>query len=290
MKQTYKKQGVFFSAVLAWVLSLLLVLLSVVGVVALTICNKGYLQQQVLKSGYSAQALENLKENYTSYGSAGGMSSEVMTSFITAEQIQQDLFRSIDEFYKGNREKLQHPEVGQAAKVAMAASLEERGIKITDEIDSALEQMAQLCQTDYENYVRISLASLVAAYMPKLTKLAWVAAGVVAGVTLIALILVLNVQRTAPARLRWCINAFSGAALFCVLVPILFRIFVKMENLRLSPASFKNLLVSYTNSMVNVFFYFGLIYALVVVAMALAWRAAFNRNKQAYQARKAMEY
>ena len=42
--------------------------------------------------------------------------------------------------------------------------------------------------------------------------------------------------------------------------------------------------------MVNVFFYFGLIYALVVVAMALAWRAAFNRSKQAYQARKAMEY
>lgn len=270
----------------AWVLSFLLVLLTVLGVVACTVCNSRYLRSQVLESGFCQATLEQLNENYISYGNAGGIPQEVMTSIVTEDQIQQDMFRAVEALYQGDRRLIAHPEVAEAAVEAIENNLEERGIQLTDEIREAVQEMASGCQVDYDNYVQLIVAPYIAPYMARITQMVWIGFAVLAVVCVVALVLLMRLQPSGAARLRWCINAFSAAALFSVVVPLLFNGLIRMDRLNLKPETLKMLVASYTHGAVEVFFYFALIYAVVVIALAIAWRAGLKQYRMVYRREK----
>lgn len=278
--------GPVITGAVAWVLSFLLALLAVLGVVACTVCNSRYLRSQVLESGFCATTLEQLNENYTSYGNAGGIPEEVMTSIVTEDQIQQDMFRAVESLYEGDRRLIAHPEVAQAAVNAIEANLEERGIQITDEISQAVQEMANGCQVDYDNYVQLIVTPYIAPYIARVTQMVWIGFAVLAVVCVITLVLLMKLQPSGAVRLRWCINAFSAAALFSVVVPLLFNASIQMDQLNLSPETLKMLVASYTHGAVEVFFYFALIYAVVVAALAIAWRAGLKNYRMVYRRAK----
>lgn len=278
--------GPVITGAVAWVLSFLLALMAVLGVVAFTVCNSRYLRSQVLESGFCAAALEQLNENYTSYGNAGGIPEEVMTGIVTEDQIQQDMFRAVESMYEGDRRLIAHPEVAETAVEVIESNLEERGIQITDEIHQAVQEMADGCQVDYDNYVQLIVTPYVAPYIARITQMVWIGFAVLAVVCVITLALLLRLQPSGAARLRWCINAFSAAALFSLVVPLLFNALVQMERLNLKPETLKMLLASYTHGAVNVFFYFALIYVVVVAALAIAWRAGLKQYRMVYRRAK----
>ena len=278
--------GPVITGAVAWVLSFLLVLLTVLGVVACTVCNSRYLRSQVLESGFCQATLEQLNENYISYGNAGGIPQEVMNSIVTEDQIQQDMFRAVEVLYQGDRRLIAHPEVAEAAVEAIENNLEERGIQLTDEIREAVQEMASGCQVDYDNYVQLIVAPYIAPYMARITQMVWSGFAVLAVVCVIALVLLMRLQPSGAARLRWCINAFSAAALFSVVVPLLFNGLIRMDRLNLKPETLKMLVASYTHGAVEVFFYFALIYAVVVIALAIAWRAGLKQHRMVYRREK----
>ncbi|WP_283128547.1 hypothetical protein [Allofournierella massiliensis] len=278
--------GPVITGAVAWVLSFLLVLLTVLGVVACTVCNSRYLRSQVLESGFCQATLEQLNENYISYGNAGGIPQEVMTSIVTEDQIQQDMFRAVEALYQGDRRLIAHPEVAEAAVEAIENNLEERGIQLTDEIREAVQEMASGCQVDYDNYVQLIVAPYIAPYIARITQMVWIGFAVLAVVCVVALVLLMRLQPSGAARLRWCINAFSAAALFSVVVPLLFNGLIRMDRLNLKPETLKMLVASYTHGAVEVFFYFALIYAVVVIALAIAWRAGLKQYRMVYRREK----
>lgn len=281
-----KAAGPVIIGAVAWVLSFLLALLTVLGVVACTVCNSRYLRNQVLESGFCEVTLEQLNENYTSYGNAGGIPEEVMTSIVTEDQIQQDMFQAVERLYEGDRRLIAHPEVAEAAVEAIESNLEERGVQLTDAIRQAVQEMANGCQVDYDNYVQLIVTPYVAPYIARVTQMVWIGFAVLAAVSLITLALLMRLQPSGAARLRWCINAFSAAALFSVAVPLVFNALVQMDRLNLSPATLKMLVASYTHGAVEVFFYFALIYVVVVVALAIAWRAGLKKYRMVYRRAK----
>ena len=278
--------GPVITGAVAWVLSFLLVLLTVLGVVACTVCNSRYLRSQVLESGFCQATLDQLNENYISYGNAGGIPQEVMNSIVTEDQIQQDMFRAVEVLYQGDRRLIAHPEVAEAAVEAIENNLEERGIQLTDEIREAVQEMASGCQVDYDNYVQLIVAPYIAPYMARITQMVWSGFAVLAVVCVIALVLLMRLQPSGAARLRWCINAFSAAALFSLVVPLLFNGLIRMDRLNLKPETLKMLVASYTHGAVEVFFYFALIYAVVVIALAIAWRAGLKQYRMVYRREK----
>ena len=278
--------GPVITGAVVWVLSFLLVLLTVLGVVACTVCNSRYLRSQVLESGFCQATLEQLNENYISYGNAGGIPQEVMTSIVTEDQIQQDMFRAVEALYQGDRRLIAHPEVAEAAVEAIENNLEERGIQLTDEIREAVQEMASGCQVDYDNYVQLIVAPYIAPYMARITQMVWIGFAVLAVVCVVALVLLMRLQPSGAARLRWCINAFSAAVLFSVVVPLLFNGLIRMDRLNLKPETLKMLVASYTHGAVEVFFYFALIYAVVVIALAIAWRAGLKQYRMVYRREK----
>lgn len=280
MKQKFDTRGLL-TALVAWLLSLLLILTVLLGVVICTVCNRQYMKSRIIESGYHQSLWSQLDENYKSYGSAGGIPESVMGSIITPDQVQQDLFAAVDQLYAGERGFVEHPEVEQTAMQAITANLQQRDIQMTDEIQAAIQDLADGCQQDYENYVRIPLASMIAPYLVKVSGYVWLGLGVMAFLALAALLVLLQLQRLAPARLRWCIYSFSAAAVFCALVPVVANSTLHMERLQVDPPILRGLIGTYADGMFTAFFYFALIYAVIVAVLAVAWAAGRKRFKAA---------
>ena len=287
MKQKINARGAL-TALVSWVFSLLLVLLVLLGVLVCTVNNPSFLKSQILESGYHRDVWDQLDQNYKSYGNAGGIPENVMGSIITEDQVQRDLFSEVDRFYSGERTFRERPEVGAAALAAIQANLAERGIEMNDEIRAGIQDLANGCQLDYENYVRIPLAGMLAPYLHKLRAVSWAGMAVLGVLALAALWVLLVLQRSGPARLRWTIYAFSAAALFSFLVPAAAGLSLEVERLNLEPQILRHMLAVYVDGVFFSFVYFGLLCAVVATVLLYAWLRGRKRyraglRRQAYR-------
>lgn len=287
MKQTkQRKNAGAISYVLSFLLSLLLVLLALVGVVSITVCNRAFLKTQVLQTGFCDNVLSELQENYTSYGSASGFSANVMKSFVTVDMIQRDMFQSVDSLYDGKREPIVYPDVQKMAFDVFAADLEQRGIGMTDEIQTAVTQLATACHEDYVNYVRVPFVSYLAGILKKLQQvILWVVIFLLLAIA-IAQVVLLLLQRSLRARLRYTTYSFSAGCAACIILPAIALLGLDMRRINISPESIKLLVVGVTDSMFVAIFFFALIYMVVVAALAITARVQYNRYRAFYMERK----
>lgn len=276
------------TALVGWLLSLLLVLIVMLGVVICTVSNASFLKSQIIESGYYHDVWDQLDQNYKSYGNAGGIPESVMGAIITEDQVQRDLLAEVDRFYGGERSNVLRPEVGEAALAAIEENLAQRGIEITDEIRVGIEDLAKGCQADYETYVRIPMAGMLAPYLVKIGAVIWLGMAVLAFLALAALLVLFGLQRSAPARLRWGIYSFSAAAVFSFLVPLVASLTLHVERLNLEPDILRHMLAVYVDSVFFTFVYFGLLYAVVAGVLLFAWLRGRRRyravlRRQAYR-------
>ncbi len=277
MKKSTARQ--IFTVVVAWILSFLLVLLAILGVLTGTVANQNYMNKQIQKSGFISKALENLNENYKSYGIVGNVPESVMTNIVTEEQIQKDMNRAVKALYSGDRRLIAHPEVAQAVNEAVLQNLQERKIHITDEIEAAVQDMANGCQADYDSYVQLMITPYLAGFMPKLNQMIWIGTAGLAVLTGAATAILCALQRKGEDRSRWGIYAILSAALFSIVLPLVFNQLVHMKYLNLKPETLKMLITSYTHNAVNLFFVAALIYLAVAAAVAIIWWRIAKRRK-----------
>lgn len=276
------------TALVSWLLSLTLSLTVLLGVLVCTVNNPSFLKSQILESGYHRDVWDQLDQNYKSYGNAGGIPESVMGAIITEDEVQQDLFSEVERFYRGERTAQAHPEVAAAALAAIEENLAERGIEMNDEIRAGIEDLANGCQVDYENYVRIPMAGMLAPYLLKLRAVSWMALAALGFLALAALGVLFRLQRSGPARLRWTIYPFSAAAVFSFAVPAIAGLTLEVERLNLEPRILRHMLAVYADGVLFSFVYFGLLCAVVAAVLLVAWlrgrrryRAALRR--QAYR-------
>ena len=287
MKQKINARGAL-TALVSWVFSLLLVLLVLLGVLVCTVNNPSFLKSQILESGYHRDVWDQLDQNYKSYGNAGGIPENVMGSIITEDQVQRDLFSEVDRFYSGERTFQQRPEVSGAALAAIEENLAQRGIEMNEEIRAGIQDLANGCQVDYENYVRIPMAGMLAPYLHKLGAESWAGMAVLGFLALAALWVLLALQRSGPARLRWTIYSFSAAALFSFAAPAAARLSLEVERLNLEPQILRHMLAVYVDGVFFSFVYFGLLCAVVAAVLLYAWLRGRKRyraglRRQAYR-------
>lgn len=278
MKKSAARQ--IFTAMVAWILSFLLVLFTILAVLLCTAVNQKYMKDQVQKSGFVSLAMKQLNENYKSYGTVGNIPESVMTTIVTEERIEKDMERAVEGLYAGDRRLIAHPEVAQAVKQAVIENLQEREIPITAEIETAVNEMANGCQADYDSYVQLVIAPYLARFMPQLSRFILIGTAGLVVLSLVAVSIVFALQRRSKERLRWCIYSVLGASLFSVMIPLVFNHLVQMKYLNLNPQTLKALIVSYTHDAVNLFFVAAAVQAMIALVLAILWKCIAKRTTQ----------
>lgn len=261
---TNKKRIAWLPVVLAYLLSLLLVLVAIVGVVALTVCSPRFFKKQIEKSQFSTNVLSELTENYLSYGVVGGFSAQVMESLISADRIQNDMYQTIDRLYDASMGEQSYADLHQKSLDTFVADVKARNYSVTPEVEKGLVSLADACTLDYSSHVGVPFASYLRSIFNKLQDNIWFPFAVLFLLSAVCVtLLLMNVHHTA-ARLRYFTYAVSAASLLCLLVPILARGVVQMDRFNISPASLQKLLAQYVNATFGTFLYFAVGYVILL--------------------------
>lgn len=263
--------------VLSYLLALFLVGVALALVLMLSFGRAGYFKTALKQSSYATAIYESLCENYESYGAAAGFSPEVITSFISPEQIDADLAKAVDAMYDGDVSMQEHPEVHEAAMTAMKDDATARGYEVTDEVETALKLVADACQADYDNFVCVPLVSQMGGFIEKVQS---VSVGMLIVCLLLGLMAVFVItKRPGPAQFKVRLLTFSllASALVCAFLTFAVYPMMHLGNLNISPTALKLLICNYVHGIFASFGIFLIIYVVISAAL-IALEIAARRN------------
>lgn len=263
--------------VLSYLLSLFLVGVALAIVLMTTIGRSGYFKTALKQSSYATAVYESLCENYESYGAAAGFSPEVITSFISPEQIEADLAVAVDAMYDGDISMQEHPEIHEAAMTAMKDDAAARGYEVTEDVETALELVADACQADYDNYVCVPLVSQMAGFVTKVQNLA---TGILVASLLLGLAAVWFITRSsglAQFKVRVLTFSLLSSALVCAVLTFAVYPMLHLGDLNISPTSLKLLVCNYIHGVFASFGIFLIVYVAISAAL-IALEIAARRN------------
>ena len=165
------KGNTVWALIMSWLSSLLLTLLAFFLVLLTTICSPAFMKQQVARSGFSETAYTYLYDNFVSYGASSGFSADVMTSAISRDQITADMDSAVTRLYDGDTALDSRDSIQTATYDALLANLNDRGVDVTADVESAVAIVADACRLDYSNYVAIPLASQLYTIIEKFNRI-----------------------------------------------------------------------------------------------------------------------
>lgn len=94
-----RKGSAVWPMVLSWLSSLILALLAVFVMLFTTFGNVGYMQSCVKSSGYAQSAYDDMVQDFISYGAATGFDADVMTGFMSVDQVESDMQDAVAGLY-----------------------------------------------------------------------------------------------------------------------------------------------------------------------------------------------
>ncbi len=289
-KATHKQGGsIIRPVILAYLLSLFLVGTALALVLLTSFGRAGYFKKALRQSSYATALYESLCENYQSYGAAAGFSADVITSYISPEQIEADLNKAVDAMYDGDVSMQEHPEIHEAAMTTMKEDAAARGYEVTTEVETALELVADACQADYDNYVCVPLVSQMGGFVSKVRTYA---IGILAACLLLGLVAVWGITRgngQAQFKVRLLTFSLLASALVCAVLTFAVYPMLQLGNLNISPTALKLLICNYVH---GIFASFGIylgIYVVISAALISLEIAARRKAKHRISKREGSE-
>lgn len=266
-KKTAKGASNVSGMILSYLLSLFLVGTALAVVLMTTLGRAGYYKSALQKSCYATAVYESLCENYESYGAAAGFSPDVITSFISPEQIEVDLGKAVDAMYDGDISMQEHPEIHEAAMTTMKEDAASRGYEVTTDVESALELVADACQTDYDNYVCVPLVSQMAGFVAKMENYALAMLVVCLLLMFASVFFITKYRGSAPFKVRLLTFSLLTSAIVCAMLTFVVYPMLNLEDLNVAPFSLKLLVCNYIHGMFTSFGIFLGIYIAISAAL-----------------------
>lgn len=262
MKVSKQRAARWISVLAAWLLSLLAVLLTLVLLVDTTLCSVDFLKKQIGASGFAALAAEELRDNYVSYGAAGGFPAEVMEGFVSAEEISAGIAGSAEALYAQGVESPQYPEREQAVYDALAAYVAGTGNALSEESAEGIKTLAAICRADFEDKVTIPFLGYLRPMLVLVSSKVWLIAGCLAVSMVLALWLLFTLNRPRRAA-AYVSQAFIAAAVCGALVPLSVKALLPRGQLIISPESLRVLIERYLDGVLGSMWPFVIILALL---------------------------
>ena len=287
MTKTAKRFRSVLCGVTAFLMSLALTLICVLGTVKLTALNPKFAVKIIEKSGYSDSLHAELKNHFISYGSACNVNESffdgVFETIITPSQITEFTSDSLKNFYKGTVDEEADTSALEGELLeALKKYAEENNYTLNDSLIENLEKMSVEMGDIYKAYVGFFNASyfrtasgMLARYMSLLNK-ALIGMAVFALLTVIVIRLSFN---KAKNYLRYYIYAFSGAALMLLTGPAAALIMGVGSKVNVANASLYGFVSGFINAVLTAFIAVAVITAVITAILALIRKKAVENNR-----------
>lgn len=233
---------IFFS----FILSLSLFVISMAVTVQSSVLNKDFLLNQLSISGYHVKAADYTKKNISDLAFVGGVPSELFDDIVTPERVQTDIYNIFNYAYDGSQYSIN----SESLKTEFLKKIEdyaaENNIEITEETETNISHLAQLCTETYIDCINIAgMNSVIGALKQPLSFMKF-AIGGAALIGAVSVIMLLLVNKYKHKFLRYTAYAVGGNFLMMLVIPVYLLLTKPYANLNISP--------DYLHSFINSFF------------------------------------
>ena len=190
-----RKGSAVWPMVLSWLSSLILALLAVFVMLFTTFGNVGYMQSCVKSSGYAQSAYDDMVQDFISYGAATGFDADVMTGFMSVDQVESDMQDAVAGLYAKTLTYYTRDNIAEAVYSAMEQATADRGITLEGETKTAVETVAEAVRMEYASYTAVPLVSQLRTLVQKLQKVMVIGLVVSAVLLCAAVVSMLHISR-----------------------------------------------------------------------------------------------
>ena len=190
-----RKGSAVWPMVLSWLSSLILALLAVFVMLFTTFGNVGYMQSCVKSSGYAQSAYDDMVQDFISYGAATGFDADVMTGFMSVDQVESDMQDAVAGLYAKTLTYYTRDNIAEAVYSAMEQATADRGITLEGETKTAVETVAEAVRMEYASYTAVPLVGQLRTLVQKLQKVMVIGLVVSAVLLCAAVVSMLHISR-----------------------------------------------------------------------------------------------
>ena len=266
-----KKRGsVGWALGLSWLSTLLLAILAIFLMLLTTICSEGFMRKQVTRSSFADYAYSYLYDNYVSYGASTGFDADVMTGFMSVDQVESDMQDAVAGLYAKTLTYYTRDNIAEAVYSAMEQATADRGITLEGETKTAVETVAEAVRMEYASYTAVPLVSQLRTLVQKLQKVMVIGLVVSAVLLCAAVVSMLHISRK-DARLgaRCLVYALGGAAVVCLVLGVGVKPMIGLTRLGIDPPALKNLLIAYVGGLFGRFVVMAVIYFVLAIVLGV---------------------
>ena len=265
-----RKGSAVWPMVLSWLSSLILTLLAVFVMLFTTFGNAGYMQSCVKSSGYAQSAYDDMVQDFISYGAATGFDADVMTGFMSVDQVESDMQDAVAGLYAKTLTYYTRDNIAEAVYNAMEQATADRGITLEGDTKTAVETVAEAVRMEYASYTAVPLVSQLRTLVQKLQKVMVIGLVVSAVLLCAAVVSMLRISRK-DARLgaRCLVYALGGAAVVCLVLGVGVKPMICLTRLGIDPPALKNLLIAYVGGLFGRFVVMAVIYFVLAIVLGV---------------------
>jgi hypothetical protein len=259
------------SLVLSFILSLFIVVVCILLIVKVTFLNEGYLREQITKSQYTENLINEINKTFISYGIVSGFDEKFFTSVLTVDRVKSDIYYDVGRLYSGSTKKVDTKSFSDHLYNLLIENVKKRGFELNDEVDTALIYLTDTCTQTYKDNVGIPYVTQAHTYIAKFNKVIDLAIGGMLALCVFTMIILYMINPWKRRKIRYYMYAVGGS-FFMLLMPSLFVLYAnKIDKIGISGKSLYFLVVSYLNNVVNMLLSFTVGLG-VIWLMLWAWR------------------
>ncbi len=208
----FPTRGVF-SAILSFLLSFFIGLLSLALVLQFTLLSSGYFKKQILDSNYVVYCLEELREGFISYGLASGFEEEFCASLVTEEQLKTDILQEVSALYAEGADSYDEQVFEEELYQKLVENAKSQNIAVDGENETAVRRLAQEYVKMYTEYTEFPVDDMIAELLQKAKLPILCVGGGAIALIVFSAVLLSTFYRRKYKFIAHCVYALGGSAL-----------------------------------------------------------------------------
>lgn len=241
-----KMRSIVF-CILSFILSFVLLLLSMSVMLEATILNPSYILDNMNTTNYFTDKKDEITKELIDLGYASGLEESFFENVVDTVTIHDDTENYLESFYNGSSAKISTVAFRQQFNTELDSYIKKNNVKVAS--DESREYLIKKAASVYEANLRIPMFSMLSPYLIALKNMMPLLIGGLVVFAAILCVIIIFANRWKHRAVRYICYATSGTFLTVGIIPTVLLTTGYMSKINIDSRAFYNLFVQSMNSM-----------------------------------------
>ncbi len=240
-----KMRSIVF-CILSFILSFVLLLLSMSVMLEATILNPSYILDNMNTTNYFTDKKDEITKELVDLGYASGLEESFFENVVDTVTIHDDTENYLESFYNGSSAKISTVAFRQQFNTELDSYIKKNNVKVAS--DESREYLIKRAASVYEANLRIPMFSMLSPYLIALKNMMPLLIGGLVVFAAILCVIIIFANRWKHRAVRYICYATSGTFLTVGIIPAVLLTTGYMSKINIESRAFYNLFVQGANS------------------------------------------